>query len=63
MAPLNRHLEQRLSLALRHLADAEGALSAGAQDDDGAARSLLNDLRYLRARYDERLRIEHEAAR
>ncbi|UVK45340.1 hypothetical protein BPNPMPFG_000867 [Mesorhizobium sp. AR07] len=53
-------LKSRLTDAMALLVHAEQIMSTNSQDDDGKARSLLNDLRWLRDRYVDRLRIEQE---
>lgn len=55
-------LRSRLTDSMALLIHAEQIMSTDAQDDDGKARSLLNDLRWLRDRYVDRLRVEDEAA-
>lgn len=55
--PGNAGLVGRLTNTIPHMDAAAEALGGG-RDDDGAARSLFNDLQYLRARMLDRLREE-----
>lgn len=58
-------LANRIEKALPSIDEALRTMGAASGDDDGKARSLFNDLQYLRARYQERLideRREQEGA-